>query len=47
MMISIAAGLAWALVIRFAWPERVEEWASEGDAPQAAGLDAGRGPGAR
>lgn len=49
MMISIAAGLVWALVIRCAWPERVEEWASEGSAPAGggAGLDAGRGPGAR
>lgn len=50
MMISIAAGLVWALVIRFAWPERVEEWAGEGGTSQSGGgasLDAGRGPGAR
>lgn len=47
MGISIAAGLVWALVIRFAWPERVEEWAAEGQAGAGAGPEAGRGPGAR
>ena len=34
-LISILAALAWACVVRFAWPERVEEWANAGD-------DAGR-----
>ena len=27
-LISLAAGVAWALVVRFAWPRDVEEWAS-------------------
>lgn len=26
--ITLAAALAWALVMRFAWPKDVEEWAS-------------------
>lgn len=26
--ISILAAIAWALVVRFAWPEGVEEWAA-------------------
>ena len=30
VMISLAAGVAWALVVRFAWPSSIEEWA---DAP--------------
>ena len=29
--ISIAAAIAWALVVRFAWPDAVEEWASGDD----------------
>lgn len=32
--ISILAGIAWALVVKLAWPRRVEEWASSGDAGQ-------------
>lgn len=30
--ISILAAIAWALVVRLAWPERVEEWAGGRDA---------------
>jgi hypothetical protein len=26
---SIAAGVTWALVIKFAWPTHLEEWAEE------------------
>ena len=29
--ISILACVAWTLVVKFAWPDRVEEWASAGD----------------
>jgi hypothetical protein len=28
---SLAAGVVWALVVKFAWPAGVERWASEGD----------------
>ena len=28
-LIAIGAGLAWALILRFAWPTRLEEWANE------------------
>lgn len=31
MGISLGAGLGWFLVVRHAWPERVEEWAAERD----------------
>ena len=31
-LISIFAAIAWALVVRFAWPTHVEEWAASGDA---------------
>lgn len=27
LLLTLAAGGAWALVVRFAWPERVEAWA--------------------
>ena len=27
-MISVAAGITWALVVRFAWPDWIEEWAA-------------------
>ena len=26
---SVAAAVAWALVVRFAWPERLEAWAEQ------------------
>ena len=26
-VISLAAGIAWWLVVRFAWPSHIEEWA--------------------
>lgn len=26
---SVAAGVTWALVVRYAWPTRLEEWAEE------------------
>ena len=35
--ISILAGIAWTLVVKFAWPDQVEEWAN-------AGANAGNGP---
>lgn len=28
-MISLGAGLGWYLVSQYAWPDRIEEWASE------------------
>ena len=28
---SIAAGILWALAVRYAWPQRIEQWASEGE----------------
>lgn len=28
-MISLLAGICWALVVKFAWPSRLEEWADE------------------
>ena len=27
ILISIGAAVAWALVVRFAWPSHIEEWA--------------------
>jgi Na+/melibiose symporter-like transporter len=38
--ITLAAGLAWALVAHYAWPSDVEEWAT-------AGQETGAGPDAR
>ena len=29
-LISIFASIAWALVVKFAWPTWIEEWADEG-----------------
>ena len=29
--ISLLAGLAWFLVVKFAWPGRIEAWADEED----------------
>lgn len=29
--ISIAAAIAWLLVVRLDWPEHIERWADEGD----------------
>lgn len=34
---SVAAGVVWALVIRFAWPERIEAWADQPDQPAGTG----------
>ena len=31
VMISALAGVAWALVVRHAWPEWVERWADSGE----------------
>lgn len=31
VLISIGAAIAWALVVRFAWPSHVEEWAAGED----------------
>ena len=30
-LISVAAGIAWALVVTYAWPTWVEEWAEAGE----------------
>lgn len=32
-LFSVAAGLTWALANKFAWPDHIEEWASEEQAP--------------
>jgi hypothetical protein len=29
MAFSLCAGLIWALAVKFAWPEHIEQWASE------------------
>ena len=31
MLISILAAIAWALVIKYAWPDWIEEWAESGE----------------
>lgn len=31
-LISIGAAVTWALVVKFAWPTHIEEWADEGGA---------------
>ncbi len=36
-LISIGAAVAWALVIRYAWPNDLEDWASADDEPGAGG----------
>jgi len=36
---SLVAALFWALVIKFAWPTALEEWADGGDPPAAATKD--------
>ena len=36
-LISIGAALAWALVVKFAWPSRIEEWADDQARTKAAG----------
>ena len=28
-MISVCAGIAWILVVKFAWPDHIERWADE------------------
>ena len=30
-LISIGAAVAWALVVRWGWPEHIEAWAEEGE----------------
>jgi hypothetical protein len=30
VLFSLLAGLCWFLVVRFAWPSWIEEWASQG-----------------
>ena len=42
VLISVLAGLCWALVVRWAWPDSLEEWASEGDSDTGSDA-AGRG----
>lgn len=34
-LISVGAAVAWALVVKFAWPTHIEEWAEQ--APDKAG----------
>jgi len=41
MGVSLAAGLGWYAVVRWAWPTRVEQWAEQGEGPPRAGA---RGP---
>jgi hypothetical protein len=36
-MISVAAAIGWALVIKLAWPSDVERWAEEGSDGQSGG----------
>jgi hypothetical protein len=33
LLVSFAAAAAWALVSRFAWPERIEAWAERESPP--------------
>ena len=40
--ISIAAALAWFLVVKFDWPDGVEEWASAGETDEPNDLDDGK-----
>jgi len=32
-MISIGAAIAWALVVKYAWPTHIEQWAEQTDQP--------------
>jgi hypothetical protein len=32
MGVSAGAALGWAMVVRWAWPTHIEEWAQEGEA---------------
>ena len=41
-MISLLAGLGWFMVVKFAWPTAMEEWADETTEP-AASLDDQKG----
>ncbi|MDP6409945.1 MAG: hypothetical protein QGI46_11255 [Planctomycetota bacterium] len=38
---SVAAGVMWALVVKFAWPEGVERWADGAGGTTEAGENAG------
>ena len=40
-LISLAAGIVWALAVKYAWPSHVEEWADQDDL--AGGDSAGGG----
>ena len=40
VLISLGAGLAWALVVKYAWPTRLEEWASAAEPKTTAPLNA-------
>ncbi|MCA8957836.1 MAG: DUF3311 domain-containing protein [Planctomycetes bacterium] len=35
VLISIGAAVAWALVVRFAWPSHLEAWADQSDPDSA------------
>lgn len=39
---SLIAALFWALVIKFAWPTALEEWADGGDPPAVASPETAR-----
>ena len=40
-MISIGAAVAWALVVKFAWPTHIEEWAEQAAEDASADNEAG------
>ncbi len=39
-LISLLCGVAWALVVKYAWPSHIEEWAGAEDEPTAAEVEA-------
>jgi len=39
-LISLGAGFAWLLVVKFAWPAHIEAWAEQQPAEQAGGDEA-------
>lgn len=41
--LSVLAALSWALVVRFDWPEGIEEWAAGGQVSAEARPEAGAG----
>lgn len=41
-LISLAAGIVWAMAVKWSWPSHIEEWADQEDV-----ADAGGGEGAQ